>query len=165
VPVISSDRVRKVAAGIAPTARAATSFYTPEGRDGTYAEIARHAAGVLESGRGVVLDASFSEPRWRQLAAETARARNADFIFIEAKCADRDRLHRRLAARRQGESISDANDGLLEMFLREFRPISASDPGRCFIVDTSGAAEAALGEAMRKLSGADILPAAARRAS
>lgn len=165
VPVISSDRARKVAAGIAPTAPAAPSLYSREGREGTYAAIARQAAGVLESGRGVILDASFSERRWRQLAAHTARSRNAGFMFIEAVCADRDRLRQRLAARRQGGSISDANDGLLETFLREFQPISAGDPGPSFSVDTGGTPEAALGEAMRHLSAADILPAAARRAS
>jgi aminoglycoside phosphotransferase family enzyme/predicted kinase len=165
VPVISSDRVRKAAAGIASTARADASLYDRQSRDRTYAELARHAAGVLGSGRGAILDATFSEPHWRRLAAETARARNADFVFVEATCTDRDRLRQRLAARRQGGSVSDATDQLLEGFLREFQPLSATDPGPRFSVDTGATPGAALGEAMRKLTASGIFPAAARRAS
>jgi len=165
VPVISSDRARKLAAGIAATARADASLYDREARDSTYVQIARDAAGVLESGRGAILDASFSAAPWRRLAAETARARNADFVFIEATCADRDRLRQRLAARRQGGSVSDATDQLLDTFLRDFEPVSSRDPGPRFSVDTGGTPEAALGEAVRKLSDSGIFPAAARRAS
>jgi len=165
VPVISSDRARKAAAGIAATARADARLYDRESRDSTYAEIVRNAASVLESGRGAILDATFSEQRWRQLAAETARARNAGFVFIEATCTDRDRLRQRLAARREGGSVSDATDRLLDSFLRDFQPISASDPGPRLSVDTGSAPDAAVAEAMRKLTVSRILPAAARRAS
>src|SRR5581483_11210015 len=129
VPVIGSGGARKAAAGIAPGARADASFYDRERRDSTYGAIARSAAGVLESGRGAILDATFSELRWRWLAAETARARNAEFVFLEATCADRARLRERLAARRRGGSVSDATDQLLDSFLRDFQPISANDPG------------------------------------
>jgi hypothetical protein len=165
VPVISSDRARKAAAGIAATARADASLYDRESRDSTYVEIVRSAAGVLGSGRGAILDATFSEQRWRELAAETARARNADFVFIEATCTDRDRLRQRLAGRRQGGSVSDATDQLLDSFLRDFQQISAGDPGSRLSVDTGGTPEAAVAEAMRKLTVSRILPAAARRAS
>jgi len=165
VPVISSDRARKAAAGIAATARADASLYDRESRDSTYVEIVRSAAGVLGSGRGAILDATFSEQRWRELAAEAARARNADFVFIEATCADRDRLRQRLAGRRQSGSVSDATEQLLDSFLRDFQPISASDLGSRFSVDTGGTPEAAVAEAIRKLTASRILPAAARRAS
>ena len=105
VPVISSDRVRKAAAGLAATARADAHVYDREHRDDVYVEIARRAADVLDSGRGVILDATFAERRWRQLAANTAAARKAAFVFIESTCSDRELLRQRLRARRGGASI------------------------------------------------------------
>lgn len=165
VPAISSDRVRKAAAGITPTTRADAHVYDREHRDHVYAELARHAADVLDSGRGVILDATFAHSDWRQLAAKTAAARNADFVFIESTCADRELLRQRLYARRGGVSISDATDELLSSFLRDYQPIATGDPGPRFTVDTSTTLEDALRVAMGMLSKSGILPAVKRRAS
>ncbi len=165
VPVISSDRVRKAAAGIAPTTRADAHVYDREYRDHVYAEIARRAADVLDSGRGVILDATFARRHWRELAAKTAAARSADFVFIESTCTDRELLRQRLYARRGGASISDATDEVLSSFLRDYQPISPGDPQPRFSVDTSSTLQDALHEAMGMLARAGILPAVERRAS
>lgn len=163
VPVVSSDRTRKLSAGLPLTTRADPKLYDEHERERTYGEVIRRAGQVIESGRGVIVDATFSARRWRHLAAQAARATNATFVFIEARCAP-ELLRRRLAERRERPSVSDATDALLESFVREYDPVTSLDPEPFFTVDTSGAVEVATRAAMGRLASSGILPAAARRA-
>jgi uncharacterized protein len=165
VPVISSDRTRKAMAGLAPTTRAAAGSYNREERDRTYVEIVRRAAEVLDSGRGVILDASFSAGEWRWAAAKCARAAAAEFVFIEAHCSSAELLRLRLSQRRNSDSVSDARDDLLDDFLRHYVPFGPSDPEQRISIDTSGTPAKALEEALRRLRPIGIIPAAERRAS
>ena len=165
VPVIGSDRTRKRAAGLDPSDRGDAALYEPARREQTYATIVERAAQVIATGRGVILDATFSTHRWRQTAAATARAHGAAFAFIEARCPRQDVLRQRLAGRRSGHGESDADDGLLDAFLRTYEPVGASDAGPLFAIDTSGSVETAQAEALDRLNRLGILAAAARRAS
>jgi hypothetical protein len=61
--------------------------------------------------------------------------------------------------------VSDAREDLLEAFLREHEPVTDADPGPCVAVDTGSSIEAALREAMARLSAAGIAAAGDRRAS
>ncbi len=162
VPVVSSDRTRKVAAGLAPTARGGRELYEAAARDGVYEQILGRAAGVLESGRGVILDASFSSRRWRQRAAAAAEEAGAGFVFVEAVCPP-DQLRRRLAQRRHRPSESDATDALLDSFIRDHEPLGPEDPGPRVAIDTSVSPDAAVRAAMRELADVGIAPAADRR--
>jgi uncharacterized protein len=161
VPVISSDRTRKLSAGLEPTARGGAELYDQAARDRVYEQILEAGDRVLGSGRGVVLDASFSARRWRQRAAALAEAAGAAFVFVEAVCPP-DLLRQRLAARRQQPSISDANETLLDQFMREHEPVGEGDPGPRLPIDTSGAADAASSAALRGLAGLGIGPASDR---
>jgi aminoglycoside phosphotransferase family enzyme/predicted kinase len=163
VPVVSSDRTRKTQAGLAPTAPAGPGAYTHEARDRTYGEIIRRAGQVLESGRGVILDATFAASGWRQRAAAAAGAANATFVWVEARCS-REVLRQRLIARAPGSSSSDAGASLLETFVRDYEPPGPGEPEPLGI-DTSGTGEGALESALRGLSRLGISPARERRAS
>ncbi len=164
VPVASSDRTRKVLAGLPPTTRAGAAAYTLEARDRTYEEIIRRAGQVLEAGRGVILDATFSNSRWRRRAAEAARAANATFVWLEA-CCPSEVLRSRLAARQSGPSTSDAGGSLLDQFLRNYEPRGAGDPTPHLPVDTAGSPAGALEDVLSRLTHFGISPAAERRAS
>jgi aminoglycoside phosphotransferase family enzyme/predicted kinase len=157
LPVIGSDRTRKLTAGLAPTARGGVDLYDREQTERTYAEIIRRATEVLTSGRGAILDATFSAHRWRQAAAAAAQATNANFVFIEATCADPATLRARLASRRGSASISDATDEQLNEFLRRYEPLGSSDPGPSFSIETSGSPSASLQAALRLLQGTGIV--------
>ncbi len=157
IPVISSDRTRKLAAGLGPTARGDASLYEQEKTARTYAEIVRLGTEVLDSGRGVILDATFSSRDWRLAASAAARASDADFVLIEATCARPEVLRARLAERKSGASISDATDELLDEFLRRYEPRGSSDPGPSFTVDTSDTPGATLREALRLLQATGIV--------
>lgn len=164
VPVVSSDRTRKTRAGLPPLSPAGAGAYTVEARDRIYAEIVRRATEVLDSGRGAILDATFAACRWRQQAAAAARASNATFVWVEAVCPP-EVLRERLAARRPGQSASDADASLLEAFVRDYEPALAEDPEPHLSIDTSQGEDAALDEALRGLSELGISPATERRTS
>jgi aminoglycoside phosphotransferase family enzyme/predicted kinase len=164
-PVVSSDVTRKRVAGLPLTARADASSYQQDQRERTYVEMLRRATEVLGSGRSVIVDGTFSLRRWRQMAAATAGAANAQFIFVEARCARPDCLRERLAARRQGGQVSDATDELLETFLAEYDPVCELDPGPQVAVDTGTTPRAALQEALDCLSALNVDVAQVRRTS
>jgi aminoglycoside phosphotransferase family enzyme/predicted kinase len=150
-PVVGSDRTRKALAGIAPTTRGGAGLYTPEMSERTYAEMFRRAGFVLRSGRTVVLDATFSSPRGRRAAAELAGAAGARFAFVEARCADVETLRARLASRRDGPSVSDATDELLEPLLRRYQPLGPADPQPAVTVDTAAPPAAVVAGALERL--------------
>jgi uncharacterized protein len=164
VPVVSSDRTRKLSAGLPLTTPAHGHVYEKSERDRTYEEVIRRASQVIRSGRGVVLDATFSTRHWRQLAAEAARSAQTSFVFLEARCQP-DLLRRRLADRREKPSISDATEMLLESFLKEYEPVTTADPQPCFAVETDRSPAVATRDALRHLATAGIRPASARLAS
>jgi hypothetical protein len=164
-PVVSSDRTRKATARLAADARGGADLYTPEAIDRNYGEIVKRARRVLESRRGVILDATFLERRRREEVSALARSAGARFAFIETRCADRAVLQARLAARRGRPSVSDATDAELDEIQRRLEPFAADEAGPHVTVDTSGAPAHALESARRALAAARIEAAAARRAS
>jgi predicted kinase len=98
------------------------------------------------------------------VAAATARASNAAFVFIEASCP-LDLIRRRLVARSAQPSVSDATEQHLQSFLEHYEAVTSFDPGPCFATDTSGSPQAAVRDALRRLNGLGIAKAADRRAS
>jgi aminoglycoside phosphotransferase family enzyme/predicted kinase len=162
VPVISSDRARKAAAGLAPTAPGGADLYEPSARDRVYGQILGAAELVLEGGRGAILDATFSARRWRQRAAAVAQQAGAIFVFNEAVCPP-DLLRQRLATRRQHPSVSDAKETLLDSFMRDHEPLGLEDPGPRLAVDTSAPPDAASRAALRQLVELGVEPASERR--
>ncbi|HVR64326.1 MAG TPA: AAA family ATPase [Polyangia bacterium] len=150
-PVVSSDRTRKARAGVTPTARADARLYALEERERIYATLIRTAADVLQSGRGIILDATFAERRWRWQAAAAAHAAQATFVFIETVAQDMETLRQRLTERRQGPSLSDATDEQLAHFVSEYESPSELDPAPRFEVATSATPARALAEALTHL--------------
>ena len=155
-PVIGSDRTRKALAGLAADAPGSEALYTAERKDATYAEVLRRADVVLASGRTAIVDATFTEPRWRAQAAALARARGATFAFVEARCPDWDVLAQRIAARRRGPSESDADEALLAEVRRRAPEPRVTDDAGTLVVDTRVAPAAAARLALDLLAGAGV---------
>ena len=164
-PVVSSDRTRKALAGLAPTERGGAELYTPDEIDRNYGEVLRRAGEVLAARRGVILDASFSGRRWRAAAADLARAAGARFVLVEARCADRERLRARLAARRRSPAVSDATDAELDQLLRRYEPLTSADPEPRLAIDTASDPAVSLERALAELRALGVLPARERLAS
>jgi len=112
-PVLRSDEVRKELAGRDPLEPAPAAYrhglYSPGMTETTYDALVAQARLLLARGHSVILDASFSEARWRTRAAAIAAECSAD--LLEVCCL----LPAHLAAGRvvtraaAGDDPSDAN--------------------------------------------------------
>jgi hypothetical protein len=144
-PVVSSDATRKHLAGLPPTARGGEEIYTRAFSERTFAEVFRRAAVVLGSGRGVILDTTFSSRATRQQARALAGRHGRPFLLVEARC-DEPVLRERLRRRAEGPALSDAGEGLLDDFLGRFEPIDELPAAEHLPCDTTRG----IGEALRR---------------
>jgi aminoglycoside phosphotransferase family enzyme/predicted kinase len=147
VPRISSDRTRKALRGVSATTPLAdgafAANYSEAASAAVYREVLRRAAVVLESGRSVVLDASFRSSAARTAARDLARRMHAPFLLIECQ-APLEVCRARLAERARGPSESDGRSQIFEQFVAQYEPIRGLPPGEHVVVDTGGSLENAL---------------------
>ena len=84
--LLRSDEVRKDVAGLGHVDRAGAPFaegiYRPEMTDATYRTLLDRARRALELGESVVLDASWSDVRWRRRVADLAVETTSDFVEL-----------------------------------------------------------------------------------
>ena len=124
--VISSDRVRKSLAGLAPTARAtratARALYDDESTARTYAGLLERAAPVMRSGRAAILDATFSRRALRERAGAFAAECCAEAFFVEVGCAEAVAIGRLARRRAEGGDPSDAGPDLYAAKAAAFEP-------------------------------------------
>ncbi|MCW2817073.1 MAG: gluconate kinase [Nocardioides sp.] len=109
--LLSSDRIRKELAGIAPKTAApaayGTGLYSPASTDATYSELCRRAEVLLALGESVVLDASWTDEGRREPLR--ALARSAHATLHEVRCYAPVRLtEQRMRTRAPGASDADA---------------------------------------------------------
>ncbi|MFD7921292.1 AAA family ATPase [Streptomyces sp. NPDC059740] len=142
--LLSSDRLRKELAGIPPERSAAARYgeglYTPEWTARTYATLLDRAATLLSAGESVVLDASWSDARQREAAAQVAERAGADLVALHCHVSS-DVSAARLRRRAPGPSDAD-RDIATVMAARESPWPEAED------VDTGGSLEAAVNKAL-----------------
>lgn len=115
-PVVDSDRTRKQMLGVEETEKVHhppfEGAYSPERTENVYAELLRRGQAVLDSGRPVVLDASFRSRDHRARARRLATEHGVPFFFVECR-APVEILRARL---RQREKETGVSDGRLEIF-------------------------------------------------
>jgi aminoglycoside phosphotransferase family enzyme/predicted kinase len=109
--LVSSDVLRKSLAGLAPDTPAPAAYaegmYSPARTAETYDALLARAATALARGESVVLDASWTDRRWRAAAAAVAADTASDLVVLRCQAPDRladERIRRRAA----GPSHSDA---------------------------------------------------------
>jgi hypothetical protein len=157
-PVVEADRTRKHLLGVAPTQRvydgAWQGAYDPAFTERAYAEVLRRAAVVLDSGRPVVLDASFRTAAMRRAARELARARGVPFVFVECR-APREVCRARLAQRAREEGVSDGRLEVFDAFVARWEPVTELPAGEHVVIDTTAPLEVNLAALRRTL---DVWP-------
>jgi aminoglycoside phosphotransferase family enzyme/predicted kinase len=153
LPVISSDATRKHLGGIGAEQRGGPQLYSEEMTGRTYDEVLRRAALVLESGRGVLLDATFHDPQARAAARDLARRQGRAFLMIELE-ADDQLLRRRLRERPPG--LSDAREEHLPALRSRYQPPDELPPAERLRLDASQAPDDLSGLVQAKLR--DPLP-------
>jgi len=141
LPVISSDLTRKHLAGLAPSERADPEMYSEARTQQTYQEMLARAHTVLESGRGVVLDATFRSPELRSRVRALASAHGRPFLFVEMTC-DEATIRARLRARSQRATVSDARESLLPWMSARYQAATELPAADRIAVDGAGDTEA-----------------------
>lgn len=139
-PVIDADRTRKHMLGLAPTDRAESGAfqgpYDPRMTDRVYAELMHRASIVLESGRPVVLDASFRTEALRRAARDLANEYGVPFLMVECQ-ADVDVCRERLVRREKQRNVSDGRLAIFDAFCARTEPTFELDPSERLVVDTT----------------------------
>jgi hypothetical protein len=145
--VLRSDEVRKDLAGLAHDQSATADFgeglYRPETTAEVYRTLLERAEHALELGEPVVLDASWSDQRFRDAAAEVAKATSSE--LVELRCdAPADVAAGRIDRRRkQGGDPSDATVEVATAMA------ASADPWPSAVrIDTAGEIGAALAQAL-----------------
>lgn len=138
-PIIDADRTRKNMVGLAPTTRdtsaAFSGTYDLALTDRVYAEVMHRASLVLESGRPVILDASFRTEEMRRAARDLAAEHGVPFVFVE--CRARPEVCRARLERREREtSVSDGRLAIFDAFCRRVEPVTELPDDEHVVLDT-----------------------------
>ncbi|MGI9578299.1 MAG: AAA family ATPase [Microthrixaceae bacterium] len=141
-----SDEIRKDLAGIDHLSDAAAplgrGIYDAETTDSTYAAMLEQARTLLVRGESVVLDASWSDDRHRELARSMAEACIAE--IVEVHCLVDVAMARERVAQRSGDP-SDATPEIVDALA------DAADPWPdAFVLDTSHSVEIVTAAAIRE---------------
>jgi uncharacterized protein len=110
--ILRSDEARKDLAGVAHTERADAPFheglYRPEVTGATYRELLERARRLLERGEPVILDASWTDRRYRTAAEAVAGETGSELVEVECTApaaVAAERLQKRASV---GADVSDA---------------------------------------------------------
>jgi uncharacterized protein len=108
--ILQSDRLRKELAGVSPDQHVPAPYqaglYEPARTERTYAELLARAERLLGLGESVVLDASWTDHRWRDAATATAERTHSDLAAL--RCVAPAELALERLRRRTGSSDADA---------------------------------------------------------
>jgi predicted kinase len=152
-PVIEADRTRKGMLGVEPTYRlddpAWTGAYDPGFTEDVYEEVLRRGSIVLDSGRPVVLDASFRAASMRKAACDLASRHGLPFRFVECR-APADVCRARLAERERRGGVSDGRLAIFDAFVDRFEPVHELAPSDHIVLDATLPVEANV-ETLRRL--------------
>jgi aminoglycoside phosphotransferase family enzyme/predicted kinase len=147
--LLSSDRLRKELAGLSPQDSAAAEYqqgiYTQDQTDRTYQELLRRAETLLSHGESVIIDASWTNAKHRDLAAEVAASTTSELVSLRC-CAPTEVTAARLRAREH--STSDADARIAEQMATDAAPWPEAYP-----VTTTQSVEDATTEAMNLITG------------
>jgi predicted kinase len=104
--------------------------------DRVYAELMLRASTVLESGRPVVLDASFRSVEMRRAARELASTYGVPFRFVECRANDA-ACRTRLIERAEQPDVSDGRLAIFDAFAARFEPITELPASEHIVIDTT----------------------------
>ncbi|WP_053764152.1 AAA family ATPase [Streptomyces sp. AS58] len=144
VTLLSTDRIRKELAGIAPEQPAAAGYgeglYTPEWSARTYAALLDRASVLLSAGESVVLDATWSDAGQREAALRLAQDTSTDLVALHCH-VPAEVSAARLSVRPPG--TSDAGPDIADTMASREAPWPEAIP-----VDTHGPLESAVARAL-----------------
>ena len=153
-PVVDADRTRKHLLGVAAEDKVHVApfsgAYRTEFSREVYSEVLRRAAAVIESGRPVVLDASFRSRAARATARRLARGHDLPFLFVECY-APAEVCRRRLERRARNANVSDGRLEIFDDFVGRWQAVDELPETEHAILDTSKPLDANVAALKRRL--------------
>jgi aminoglycoside phosphotransferase family enzyme/predicted kinase len=138
--IASSDAVRKELAGIPRDRHCLDEYdkgiYTATFTEATYRELQKRAEEALQSGRSIIVDATFRRKEERTRFANLAARHNAPFHIVHTVCPERVVKHRLDERSRKPGEISDGRWELFNRQKNEFEP-PGEDEVNLISIDTS----------------------------
>ncbi|MGA2037410.1 MAG: AAA family ATPase [Acidimicrobiales bacterium] len=145
--VLRSDDVRRELAGSRSTQPTATAYregiYDVETTAATYRLLLDRAREALGLGESVVLDASWSDSRWRNTAVDVATRSASDLVELRCHLDTREAARRLTSRKEQGADVSDATPEVAALMAPEFDAWPSA-----VVVDTSVSSEAVVSRAL-----------------
>jgi predicted kinase len=127
IRVLRSDVIRKELFNLTPTDPMDVDFqhgiYSEHATSLTYGKLLRLAQEEIERGASVILDATFSNRRWRHEALRLAENMDANVIFVECTAMEAT-LKERLKKRSLETSVSDVRLKHFERFKDRFNRLN-----------------------------------------
>ncbi len=136
LPHVSSDAVRKQAAGVAAGERAPDAAYSPEFTRDTYRRLSEEARRALRSRGGVVIDATCRSRTDREPLIELLRREGTTALAV--RCTVPLEVAMRRAAERsaEGPQLSDATAEIAAQHHRGFEELEELDAHMVLALDT-----------------------------
>jgi uncharacterized protein len=132
---LSSDRVRKALAGLAPERRAPLGDYSEQASLRTYGELGARAAAAAARG-GAIVDATFRRRAHRDAFAAAYGARTPEPVYVECRAPAAVVAERARRRAREPGRVSDATEEIAARQLAEFEQLDEIDPARHIILRT-----------------------------
>ena len=135
--IVSSDAVRKSAAGLPPSARAGPELYSASANRRTYELLARRAQGALARGDGVIIDATCRSRRDRSILLEGLE--RCDVPRLVVRCEIPLAVAHQRARQRMSDPLraSDADPAVVTMQYRSFEPLDELQPRELLGLDAA----------------------------
>lgn len=156
VRLLRSDQIRKQLFTDDPeqsrTAAFGADIYSPHATALTYAHMLEQAQQEIEKGASVILDATFSQRKWRMEARRLAADTDANIVFIQCTAAEAV-LKRRLRDRDSQPSRSDARLQHYAAFKADYEPLDDIPSDHLISIDTA----LPLQEGLRRIMASDFL--------
>ena len=138
--IVSSDRVRKHLAGLAASDRGGAGvdkgIYSQELTQRVYTGLLERCEPVTDSGRVVVLDATFSRRDHRDRAVGFARSRGLPVLIVESRSSPARTIQRLEDRARGAEDPSDAGPDFHAESVAGFAQVEESEEAAHIVVDT-----------------------------
>lgn len=152
--LLRSDVIRNELFPLTPDGQTRRGRHGHRATEVTYRELLRRARASLEQGESVILDASWTDGRFRREAHTTADETSTDVIEVECTCRDEIADERMARRRRDDDDPSDATPAVRVAMARRTDPWEGP-----LVVDTStGTAADTLTKVLTALPGRCELP-------
>ncbi len=135
--VISSDHVRKAAAGLTATERASPEHYSHRFTHHVYALLAQQAQLLLDSGDGVIVDASCRSRSERSTLLGRLRRTGAPRLVVRCTVPLELALERAAGRMRDPGRVSDADPRIVAEQYSSFQPLEELAPDDVLELDTT----------------------------